>query len=115
MAMMEHNVFLGILDGSAEADVVYQDDHVVAFRDLAPQAPTHVLVIPRREIRTHADMTAAEIELFGRLHWAARQIAEQEGLTDYRLTMNSGAGAGQSVPHVHLHLLGGRPFDWPPG
>lgn len=115
MAMMSRNIFLEIAQGKLPADIVYQDDLALAFRDLHPQAPTHILIIPRREIRLHAEMTAADKELVGHLNWVATQIAKTEGLDSYRLVVNSGAGAGQTVPHLHLHLLGGREFTWPPG
>lgn len=115
MAMMERNVFLEIVEGKLPATIVYQDEHCLAFRDLQPQAPTHILIVPRKVIRTHADITADDVPLVGRLHWAAAQVARQEGLTSYRLVLNCEEEAGQSVPHLHLHLLGGRPFSWPPG
>jgi histidine triad (HIT) family protein len=115
MAMMERNVFLEIIEGKIPATIVYQDEHCLAFRDLQPQAPIHVLVVPRKVIRTHADIAPEDVTLVGRLHWAAVQIARQEGLDSYRLVLNCEEAAGQSVPHLHLHLLGGRQFSWPPG
>ena len=115
MAMMADNIFLKVIDGSIPADIIYQDDHCVAFRDISPKAPKHVLVIPRKEIRTHADIEEGDRELLGQMHLAAAKVAKQEGLTSYRLVINCEEGAGQSVPHLHLHILGGRDFDWPPG
>ncbi len=108
-------IFGKIAAGEMEADIVYEDDACLAFRDVNPQAPTHILIIPRKEIPMVADLSEADEALAGRLIIAAKKIAEQEGLEDYRLVMNNGAGAGQSVFHLHLHLLGGRAFTWPPG
>ena len=115
MAMSEKNLFLDILAGKIPADVVYEDDQCLAFRDISPQAPTHILIIPRKEIRTHAEATEEDCELLGHLNLVAAKIAQQEGLQSYRLLVNCEAGAGQVVPHLHLHLLGGRRFSWPPG
>src|SRR5262249_14921048 len=108
--------FLKIANKQIKADLVYEDDQCVAFRDINPQAPTHVLIIPRQEIRTHADLTPADEALVGHLHLVAAKLAEQLGLKDgYRLVLNCKESAGQTVPHLHLHLLGGRNFGWPPG
>ena len=106
---------LKIAAGEMEADIVYEDDQCVAFRDVNPQAPTHILVIPRKEIPMLQDMNTEDEGLVGHLFLVAKQVAEQEGLKDYRLVINNGSGAGQSVFHLHLHLLGGRAFTWPPG
>jgi histidine triad (HIT) family protein len=105
------------VDGEIPADVIHESDSAIAFRDINPQAPTHVLIIPRRHISTINDLNAGDEELVGSLHLAAKEIAQQEGLTDdgYRVVMNCGEGAGQSVFHIHLHLLGGRLLNWPPG
>ncbi len=110
-------IFCKIAAGDIDAEIVYQSDELVGFRDLNPQAPTHVLIIPRRHISTVNDIAESDAELIGQLFVAAREIAAQEGISEpgYRLTMNCNAGAGQSVFHVHLHLLGGRQFTWPPG
>jgi histidine triad (HIT) family protein len=115
MAMMDRNIFLEIIEGKIPADIVYQDEHVLAFRDINPQAPTHILVIPRKVIRTHADVEAADGPILGQLHLAAAAIAKKEGLDSYRLVINCNEGAGQTVPHLHLHILGGRDLSWPPG
>lgn len=115
MAMMEHNVFLDILSGKIPAKIVYEDELSLAFRDIQPQAPTHILIIPREVIRTHADVRESHAGLLGHLHLVAAAVARQEGLSSYRLVVNCEADAGQSVPHLHLHLLGGRDFHWPPG
>jgi len=110
-------IFCKIAAGDIDANIIYQSDELVGFRDLNPQAPTHVLIIPRRHISTINDINESDAELIGQLFVAAKEIAAQEGLSEpgYRVTMNCNAGAGQSVFHLHLHLLGGRQFTWPPG
>ncbi|MBD3620024.1 MAG: histidine triad nucleotide-binding protein [Chromatiales bacterium] len=114
---MSDCIFCKIAAGEIPADVVYQDDDVIAFRDLNPQAPTHVLVIPRKHIATLHDAEAEDAQLLGRLFLGAQQVAEACGIAEsgYRTVVNCGAGAGQSVFHVHLHVLGGRALGWPPG
>jgi len=114
---MSDCLFCKMASGEIEPDVVYQDDEVIAFRDINPQAPVHVLIIPRRHISTINDMQSADAELTGKLFLAAGKIAEQEGIAEqgYRTVMNCNAGAGQTVFHVHLHMLGGRAMTWPPG
>ena len=114
---MTDDLFLKIIDGEIPADVVYEDDEVFAFRDINPQAPLHVLVIPKRHIRTLNDVSEEDEKLLGRLLNVARKIAEDEGVSDegYRVVMNCNKGAGQTVFHIHLHLLGGRTLTWPPG
>lgn len=107
-------LFCKIVAGDVPADIVREDEHTVAFRDISPQAPTHVLVIPR-EHRANAVASAQDPELGSRLLVAAGAVADAEGLDDYRLVFNTGAEAGQTVFHTHLHVLGGRPFRWPPG
>ena len=108
-------LFCKIVAGEIPADIVHETDTTLAFRDINPQAPTHVLIIPREHIATINDIADDQRELIGSLYTAARDIAKQEGLTDYRVAMNCGEEAGQSVFHIHLHLLGGRPMSWPPG
>lgn len=110
-------VFCKIVRGEVDADVVYEDDHCLAFRDMNPQAPTHVLVVPKTHITNLFDADEEDAELLGRLMLAAREVAEQEGLDEdgFRLVVNNKAGVGQSVFHLHLHVLGGRSFSWPPG
>jgi histidine triad (HIT) family protein len=110
-------LYCKIATGDIDADIVHQTDQVVAFRDLNPQAPTHILVIPRAHIATINDIAEADAEVIGQLFVAAKEIAAQEGFAEpgYRVVMNCNAGAGQTVFHVHLHLLGGRQFSWPPG
>jgi histidine triad (HIT) family protein len=114
--MMQDNIFQKIIDGQIAADIVYQDDRCLAFRDINPQAPVHVLIIPRKVIPTHADVKPEDRELLGHLHLVAAQLAEKLGISDgYRLVLNCKERAGQTVPHLHLHLLGGRDLTWPPG
>jgi histidine triad (HIT) family protein len=114
---MADTIFARIAAGEIPADIVYQDDDVVAFRDVNPQAPVHVLVIPRKAIPTLNDLTPDDAALVGKLFLAAAQVAEQEGIAEsgYRTVINCNAQAGQTVFHVHLHVLGGRPMRWPPG
>jgi histidine triad (HIT) family protein len=114
--MLKDNLFQRIIDRQIPADIVFEDDRCLAFRDINPQAPTHVLLIPKKVIPTHADIAPGDGELLGHLHLAARQIAEQLGLKDgYRLVINCLDRAGQTVPHLHMHILGGRDMHWPPG
>ena len=108
-------IFQKIIDREIPADIVYEDDRALAFRDINPQAPVHVLVIPKPSIAKVADMTKDDRELVGHLFWVAREVAAREKLLDYRLVINNGSGSGQTVFHLHVHLLGGRPFRWPPG
>lgn len=114
---MPETIFGRIARGELAADIVYQDDDLVAFRDIGPQAPTHILIIPRKSIATLNDLTPEDAPLVGKLCLAAKRIAEQEGIAEdgYRVVINCNAGAGQTVFHLHLHLLGGRPMRWPPG
>jgi histidine triad (HIT) family protein len=115
--MPEDTIFGKIARGEMDADIVYENEHVVAFRDINPQAPTHVLVIPRKPVPTINDLQADDRELVGELFLAAKEIARTEGLDEsgYRVVMNCGEGAGQTVFHIHLHVLGGRGLKWPPG
>ena len=108
-------LFCKIIAGSIPATIIDQSDDALAFRDINPAAPTHVLVIPRKPIAKVADMEGGDKELLGHLLWVAGEVARQEGLEDYRLVTNNGEGAGQSVFHLHVHLLGGRTLGWPPG
>lgn len=109
-------IFCRIAAKDVAATIVHEDDEVVAFRDLSPQAPTHVLVIPRRHVASLDDTVDADTQLLGRLMRVAKIVAGQDGLTHgYRVVTNCGRGAGQSVLHLHLHVLGGRPMSWPPG
>ena len=114
--MMTVNIFQKIIDKQIPADVVYEDEQCLAFRDVNPQAPTHVILIPRKVIPTHADVTAADQALLGHLHLTLVKLAKQLGLdAGYRIVVNCQEQAGQTVPHLHFHLLGGRAMGWPPG
>jgi len=110
-------LFCRIVAGELPAVLVHEDDLVVAIRDIAPQAPTHVLLLPRAHIPSAQELTEADGPLLGRLFAVAADLARSEGIADagYRLVSNVGDWGGQSVDHLHLHLLGGRPFGWPPG
>ena len=114
--MLADNIFLKIISKEIPAKVVYEDDHCLAFHDIGPKAPVHVLIIPRKVIPTHDQITEEDRELIGHLHLVAAKLAQQFGLTEgYRLVLNCREQAGQTVPHLHLHLMGGRDFAWPPG
>ena len=109
-------VFCRIAAGEIPARIVHEDELVVAFHDLSPVSPTHLLVIPKRHISSLADARADDEGLLGRLVAVAGELARERQLTGgFRVVLNAGADAGQSVDHLHLHLLGGRPFSWPPG
>jgi histidine triad (HIT) family protein len=114
---MSDCIFCRIASGEIKSDRVYEDDQVVAFRDLNPQAPVHVLIIPRTHIATTNDLGPEHAELLGQMTLVAKQIAEREGVAErgYRTVLNCNAEAGQSVFHLHMHLFGGRPMGWPPG
>jgi histidine triad (HIT) family protein len=115
--MMADCLFCKMVSGEIKPDIVFEDDEVLAFRDVNPQAPMHVLVIPKTHISTVNDLTPEHTGLVGRLYLAAQKIAADEGVAEpgYRLVMNCNSEAGQSVYHIHLHVLGGRPMAWPPG
>ena len=110
-------VFCRIASGEIKADVVWQDEESIAFRDLGPQAPTHLLVIPRRHVATVNDLAGSDAPMVGRLVLAAKDLAAKLGFAEagYRLVLNCNAHGGQSVFHLHLHVLAGRPMLWPPG
>jgi histidine triad (HIT) family protein len=109
-------IFSKIIDRQIPADIVYEDEHCLAFRDINPQAPVHVLLIPKKEIARLVDATAEDQALMGHLLLAAGKIAGQLGVGEaFRLVVNNGAEAGQSVFHIHLHIIGGRRMTWPPG
>jgi histidine triad (HIT) family protein len=114
--MMADNLFLKIIDKQIPAKIAYEDDVALAFHDINPQAPVHVLIIPKKVIATHDDLTDADKEMVGHLHLVAARLAKQFGLDEgYRIVVNCRERAGQTVPHLHLHLIGGRDFAWPPG
>jgi histidine triad (HIT) family protein len=108
-------IFGRILRGEIPCDAVYSDEHCLAFRDVAPQAPVHVLVIPREPIPQLAAVEERHRDLLGHLLLVAATVARQEGLSSWRTVINSGAEAGQTVFHLHVHVIGGRPLAWPPG
>jgi histidine triad (HIT) family protein len=114
---MSECIFCKIVDGEIPSNLVYENDDVIAFHDSSPQAPTHILVIPRKHISTLLDSADGDTELLGKLQAAAIEIARQQGLDQdgFRLVTNCLEGAGQSVFHLHVHLLGGRRLGWPPG
>ena len=112
---MEDTIFGKIARGEAPARIVYEDDRAVAFHDVNPQAPTHILVIPREPIERLAAAEDGDAPLLGHLLMVANRVAADAGLEDFRLVVNNGAGAGQAVFHLHFHVLGGRPLGWPPG
>jgi histidine triad (HIT) family protein len=114
--MSAKNVFKRIIDKEIPAKIVYEDEFCLAFHDVNPQAPTHVLLVPKKEIASLDQLTVDDQSLLGHLLLVIRKLAEQLGLREgYRVVVNCGPNAGQSVDHLHLHLLGGRPLDWPPG
>ena len=114
---MEKTLFEKICDKEIPADIVYEDDQVVAFRDIAPKAPTHVLVIPRKPIPRINEAQPEDQALLGHLLLKAAEVARSLGLSEdgFRLVLNNGRDAGETVPHLHCHILGGRKMDWPPG
>ncbi len=114
---MTDTLFSRIIDGEIPADIVYQDDEVLAFKDINPQAPIHILIIPKRPIATLNDLKDTDTELAGKLLLTASRLAAQLGIAEdgYRTVFNCNRHGGQQVYHLHLHLLGGRPLSWPPG
>jgi histidine triad (HIT) family protein len=110
-------LFCRIVAGGVPSTKVHDDELVIAFRDIAPRAPTHILVVPRDHIASAADLTEADAPVLGRIFAVAAELARTEGIADagYRLVSNVGRWGGQTVDHLHVHLLGGRAFDWPPG
>lgn len=113
---MSDTLFQKIIDREIPADIVYEDEQCLAFRDINPQAPVHVLLIPKPFIEKLSDATDEQQGLLGHLMRVAPKIAEQEGIGEaFRLIANNGAKAGQSVFHLHFHIIGGRPLNWPPG
>ncbi len=114
--MNEKTIFKRIIDGEIPANVVFEDEQCLAFHDVNPQAPTHVLVIPKKEIRSLDALTDEDSALIAHLHLVIRDLARQLGLSaGYRVVVNCGEDGGQSVDHLHFHLLGGRSLSWPPG
>lgn len=114
---MEDNIFAKIARGEVPVEKIYEDEHVVAFKDISPQAPVHALVIPKRSVENVLALTPADRELAGAVLLAAAEVARRLGVAEsgVRVVFNAGRDAGQSVPHLHAHVLGGRPLAWPPG
>ena len=114
---MAKTIFERIVDREVPADILYEDDHVLAFRDLTPQAPVHILLIPKKHHTRHGTVPPEDHTLFTHLFVAAQRVARQCQLekTGYRLVINNGPDGGETIPHLHLHLLGGRTLAWPPG
>ena len=113
---MEDTLFTKIINREIPADIVYEDDLCLAFKDISPQAPMHILMIPKKPIVNVASAEPEDAQLLGHLMLKASEVAKEQGYGDaFRLVNNSGAGAGQSVFHLHIHIMGGRPFSWPPG
>ena len=114
---MTDTIFSKIIKREIPADILYEDDEVLAFRDVSPKAPTHFLVIPKLEIPTINDIQPSQAELIGKMVLTAQQLAKHEGIAEqgYRLVMNCNEDGGQTVFHIHLHVLGGRGLSWPPG
>ncbi len=114
---MNKTLFEKIIAREIPASIVYEDDLVVAFRDIKPQAPTHVLIVPRKPISRIAEATPEDQQVIGHLLLKAAEVADKLGLakSGYRLVFNNGPDAGEAVPHLHCHILGGRPMAWPPG
>lgn len=110
-------LFCGIANGKIKANLVYQDEAVLAFKDIAPKAPVHILIIPRKHIASVVDIEASDNGVIGRIFEVAGRLAREQGIAEkgFRVVVNSGADAGQTVFHLHYHLLGGRQMNWPPG
>lgn len=111
----ESCLFCKIAGKKIPSAIVYEDDNFLAFKDIAPRAPTHILFIPKRHVPSLADWPAEASEELGKLFHTAATFARSQNLGDFRMTVNSGPGAGQSVFHLHVHVMAGRPFSWPPG
>lgn len=114
---MNSCLFCSIIKGDIKGDIVYQDESIVAFRDINPKAPVHILIVPRKHIATLLDLEQGDKKLMGDIFYAAARLAKDKGISEdgFRVVLNCGPGAGQSVYHIHIHLLGGRPLTWPPG
>ena len=114
---MSDCLFCGIVEGKIKGEIVYQDNSVAAFKDVNPKAPIHILIVPKKHIATLLDLEPGDKGLVGEMFFVANRLAKEQGISKngFRVAVNCGAGAGQSVFHLHLHLLGGRAFAWPPG
>ena len=114
---MSDCLFCGVVEGKIKGNIVYQDGSVIAFKDINPKAPVHILIIPRKHVAGVLDLSAEDGALIGHIFAVAARLAREQGIADagFRVVVNSGADAGQSVFHLHYHLLGGRRMSWPPG
>jgi histidine triad (HIT) family protein len=114
---MSDCLFCGIVDGKIKANIVHQSERIVAFKDITPKAPVHILIIPRKHVASVLDIDVDDAALIGEIFQVARRLAREHGIADsgFRVVVNSGADAGQTVFHLHYHLLGGRQMGWPPG
>lgn len=114
---MSECIFCKIINREINSSIVYEDEEILAFNDINPQAPVHIILIPKKHIEKISDITPEDIELVGKLVFIAQRIAKERNISDsgYRLVFNCNKDAGQAVFHIHLHLLGGRKFSWPPG
>ena len=112
---MTNNIFQDIIDKKIPANIVYEDDLAIAFNDISPQAPIHILVIPKKSIPKLADSNSDDRDLLGHLLLVIKKITAEQKIKDYRVVINNGSEAGQTVFHIHLHILAGRVFGWPPG
>jgi len=109
-------IFKRIIDGEIPAKIIYEDEFSLAFHDVSPQAPVHILIIPRKEIESVAELQPEDAALMGHLFLVVQKIAQEQGLTNgFRTVINTGRDGGQTVPHLHLHLMGKRALGWPPG
>jgi histidine triad (HIT) family protein len=114
---MSDCLFCGIVEGKIKGEIVYRDNSIVAFKDINPKAPVHILIVPTKHIATLLDLQEEDKEIVGEIFAVANRLAEQQGISKdgFRVVANCGAGAGQTVFHIHFHLLGGRSLSWPPG
>jgi histidine triad (HIT) family protein len=112
---MTDNIFLKIINKEIPAEILYEDDMAIAFNDISPEAPTHILVVPKKGIKKLSETSKQDQELLGHLLLVVNKITDKYKIEDFRVVVNNGTGAGQSVFHLHLHILAGRSFGWPPG
>jgi histidine triad (HIT) family protein len=112
---MTDNIFLKIINKEIPAEILYEDDMAIVFNDISPEAPTHILVVPKKEIKKLSETSKQDQELLGHLLLVVNKITDKYQIEDFRIVVNNGTGAGQTVFHLHLHILAGRNFGWPPG
>ena len=112
---MTDNIFLKIINKEIPAEILYEDNMAIAFNDISPEAPTHILVVPKKEIKKLSETSKQDQELLGHLLLVVNKITDKYQIKDFRVVVNNGTGAGQTVFHLHLHILAGRSFSWPPG